>query len=796
MTDFEFQKKTIDSKALHIKKLLAEKNSKGDLDILSFLDLVSQRHLLSDVTEFIPKKGNNNGIDNYAEIQHKYIKKVQTFEQEVINYMQNENLKECLSLAIESKSETQKFAVIKKDWKKFRKYFMNNIKLHDKQLSRNFVFLECLFRLLLVWHEQLGSEPTKRNLKLIDHLIGYQNLHEIFKEHPETKQLLINLAQRQNHNYLGKRYDKDVELNNNDKKGKEIDNENTLEKKRRIPVFGEYSISPRGDGAFLNEENKLENAKNIEQLNSVTKKLKKNELSDIIIKNRAFQDLVNKKPAPETNNQINNELEVIKKANQINEEINFTGHNKEFTDSDDNIQETEKDKALKSKPKQINNQIENEKKNENAQNNTNEVSKNVTKPIQSSNSDKKSISQKSLNFSNKSKVFSKSDETNVKINDNSVHNSEQNGKSSLRKSQKSLKDDDVNHLIDYDASFQSEKTSSAFSFDDKIDDYFGQANKNELENDSKKVKASKTQIFPSKSFEKNNKSLDLIINSKSDTLNQQLVIKKSKEKKDLPPKEQKITESQKLINELKKGSYDYNRRISLKHAINNSHVPLNNQNDNATPNNLEQLRELCKTKISQCLDFIINKPKARNICNNIEANLFCNYYQDKNLYIKKSDKIVDVINFITNSKDKYLKNCLEENTLEFEKLLALANTSLEEKTIQDEQNNNNLNKINDEKNCFINNINNTEVKQEESYQKNENSLNLTFNTTNNHNKNNNTVPTTGESKFTVDQIIEGLKEEENQYQQEQVNKLRIENSMLKKTQFEYRLKLKEKGTND
>lgn len=82
---------------------------------------------------------------------------------------------------------------------------MNNIRLHDNELSRKFVFLECLFRLLLVWHEKLANEPTKRNLRLIDYLIGILDLQDIFRDYPETKQLLLNLAQRHNQNYLEKR---------------------------------------------------------------------------------------------------------------------------------------------------------------------------------------------------------------------------------------------------------------------------------------------------------------------------------------------------------------------------------------------------------------------------------------------------------------------------------------------------------------------------------------------------------------------------------------------------------------
>jgi hypothetical protein len=100
---------------------------------------------------------------------------------------------------------------------------MNNIRLHDNELSRKFVFLECLFRLLLVWHEKLANEPTKRNLRLIDYLIGILDLQDIFRDYPETKQLLLNLAQRHNQNYLEKRgqikEEADPELAKLDSKG-------------------------------------------------------------------------------------------------------------------------------------------------------------------------------------------------------------------------------------------------------------------------------------------------------------------------------------------------------------------------------------------------------------------------------------------------------------------------------------------------------------------------------------------------------------------------------------------------
>jgi hypothetical protein len=93
MNEFAILKRTVDTEALRIKKDLSEKNSKGELDILSFLELVSQRPLLKDIQLKI--SDSQNPDDPSIKALQKYISKAKNFQSEVINYMKNENLKEC-----------------------------------------------------------------------------------------------------------------------------------------------------------------------------------------------------------------------------------------------------------------------------------------------------------------------------------------------------------------------------------------------------------------------------------------------------------------------------------------------------------------------------------------------------------------------------------------------------------------------------------------------------------------------------------------------------------------------------
>ena len=175
----EFKKvKMIDSLASSVRNELIELSRKGDLDILTLLEIIEKRSQLATVKEIIELTSLPPHMSQYCE---EIIQDVASFQKLLDDYTQNSNFLASFSLCLNGEVDLPQFKVIKNDWMDFRKRFMFSLKVNHPNLTTKFVFLECLFRMLFVWHESIDLLNAKKNLRMINHLIVKYSLNGLFK---------------------------------------------------------------------------------------------------------------------------------------------------------------------------------------------------------------------------------------------------------------------------------------------------------------------------------------------------------------------------------------------------------------------------------------------------------------------------------------------------------------------------------------------------------------------------------------------------------------------------------------
>ena len=173
----------------------------------------------------------------------------------------------------------------------------------------------------------------------------------------------------------------------------------------------------------------------------------------------------------------------------------------------------------------------------------------------------------------------------------------------------------------------------------------------------------------------------------------------------------------------------------------------------------EDLRDQNRVLIMKYLSFVKHKSQARNICNNIEAQLFSRYYANLTQYQAKFYSLLSGLKFVeTNAQ---CKKALVENLLEFDKILALGNqtnrTSFSD-MMKDQDQGWICDKVFggfDTKTLMLGTAG---MKSE----------NIAMD---------GPEPDFGGDAFTVNEIIDGLKADENIFLQGLVHKLRVENSV-------------------
>jgi hypothetical protein len=168
----------LEEKAKAIKDKLLTKSREGELDILTFLELSSERYHLPLVVAQLALL--SPGDTDFIIIQA-YIRRVTSFHNQLHSYFLSSTMQHCVEQALRNVIDKEAFQRFKTDWKQFRHTYMMDIRLHDASLADSFVLLECVGRMLLIHHEQQSADNVRKNLKLIDHLIVKHDLNDALK---------------------------------------------------------------------------------------------------------------------------------------------------------------------------------------------------------------------------------------------------------------------------------------------------------------------------------------------------------------------------------------------------------------------------------------------------------------------------------------------------------------------------------------------------------------------------------------------------------------------------------------
>jgi hypothetical protein len=185
----------MESAAASVQEKLLTKRNMGELDILTVLELIELRVQYGAVAGFLeeaPETGKE------VESLRRCLETLKVFQFQVEEYLQNERLRSSVKAFLAEEIDRRGFAEIKEDWFDLRKSLMFQLKINSAKVTRQFVFLECVFRMLLIWHEEQGLENTRKNLRLIDHLMVKYDLNSLLKEHVDVIRCM---------HILGKKYD-------------------------------------------------------------------------------------------------------------------------------------------------------------------------------------------------------------------------------------------------------------------------------------------------------------------------------------------------------------------------------------------------------------------------------------------------------------------------------------------------------------------------------------------------------------------------------------------------------------
>jgi hypothetical protein len=245
----------LEASAQAIKDKLTQKSREGDLDILTFLQLVDGRISSTRIREAISMLPTG---DKDSQFLHACLCKNQSTIEQLDSLVQSEVVNNSIKLALSLRIDRESFEPVKLEWKRLRKQFMVSVKLADTELHRHFVFLECVGRLLLIWHEEQSSENTRKNLKLIDHLVIKFDLVPLLKNHPAVIRLMNLLGEKYDNQNLKNRL-KSEALNMDEAVGQEVsqpqpDKNETAEELQESPNKQRFAgLAANMDTAFLSE---------------------------------------------------------------------------------------------------------------------------------------------------------------------------------------------------------------------------------------------------------------------------------------------------------------------------------------------------------------------------------------------------------------------------------------------------------------------------------------------------------------------------------------------------------------
>lgn len=202
----EYLKIQAEIKSLKVK--IITKNQKKELDLMTYLSIITQRPNIAKAQSFAEKLKRLKSKD-LANIQGEilnhieYVQKVKTNLKEYLH--KKSDFREAIKLALKKIKSHSLYQNLKNDWKLIRK-FLNDVNLHDEDLVKYFVILESLFRILKYFHEkrdidtyestkevvkQLGEEWDFDEMVLSDRLVKhiFQKFYTISED--EAKEIML-----------------------------------------------------------------------------------------------------------------------------------------------------------------------------------------------------------------------------------------------------------------------------------------------------------------------------------------------------------------------------------------------------------------------------------------------------------------------------------------------------------------------------------------------------------------------------------------------------------------------------
>lgn len=192
-------RRTVENRAQLVRDQLLAKSRAGDLELITFLDTVAERYPACEVT---PLLATCHAPEQDIKVVQTYVDRLGSFHGQLQSYLHSSVLTQCIQLALDGVVDLQSFKVFKADWKRFRHTFMLDMHLSDPGLNDTFVLLESIGRMLLIHHEQQSTENTRKNLKLIDHLMLKHDLVGRLRQLKPVIKLMNLLGEKHNNQSL------------------------------------------------------------------------------------------------------------------------------------------------------------------------------------------------------------------------------------------------------------------------------------------------------------------------------------------------------------------------------------------------------------------------------------------------------------------------------------------------------------------------------------------------------------------------------------------------------------------
>lgn len=184
----------VDRVARSVSDKIESYNQELKLDILTLIGLLERRVDCRKIQAVEPEEA--PASDKDAAFLKSSVEKIELLVSQLTGYFKSKEISECVELGVRGVVSRECFERVKEEWRARRKDIMFNVNLNSEALIKAFVFLECICRLLLVWHEEQHSDNTKKNLKLVDHLLMKYELNSALLEYPNLIRFMNKLGEK------------------------------------------------------------------------------------------------------------------------------------------------------------------------------------------------------------------------------------------------------------------------------------------------------------------------------------------------------------------------------------------------------------------------------------------------------------------------------------------------------------------------------------------------------------------------------------------------------------------------